>query len=235
VQYRLVLTACVAVAIVALPIGAQQDEKGRSIAETAIRWNQPLAVAPLRWNDFAPVTASCRLYLDSSPGDPIGLGRSYYYDNKSKDIFIVRADLSDAGEYRNKPVSSIEIRFYKQPQTAFWLLVFRTNQLDPGNYNIGLAPGYYDGAQTAAVAQPGHSGLDIGGNDDDGINGRGCNTCSGWFRVYDAKFDYTDVPARVVSFSVEFEQHCNVPDRPPLRGRFEYNYSPPPRRRAVLH
>jgi hypothetical protein len=185
------------------------------------------------WNDFDPVTALCRLTLQSSPGDFVGKGMSYSYDNLNGDIFIVRADLSDDGSYLGKPVSSIEIRFYRQFQLGFWRLVFRTNQLDPMNL-IGLSPGFYAGAQRAEFTDPGHPGIDVGGTHNGGSYGRGCNVCYGSFNVYDAKFDYTTVPVRVLSFAVEFEQRCESEMAPPLRGKFEYNFIPG-RRRAVVH
>ena len=61
-----------------------------------------------------------------------------------------------------------------------------------------LTPGVYEMAQRASFAQPGHPGIDIGGD------GRGCNTITGRFQVK----DYTRDATGVVSATISFEQHC---------------------------
>ena len=94
----------------------------------------------------------------------------------------------------------------------FYLLSFSTRQL-----NQALSPGFYPNAQRASFAEPGHPGLDIGGN------GVGCNQITGEFTILDAIFDETFSPAQVVAFAATFKQFCDASPIP-TTGSFYYNY-----------
>jgi hypothetical protein len=87
-------------------------------------------------------------------------------------------------------------------QGLWWDLEFSTRQLSQQ-----LQAQVYTGAQRAPFAQPGHPGIDIGGD------GRGCNTIAGSFQVEDIAWTNT----LLKSFTATFEQHCDE-GVPALRG-----------------
>lgn len=147
------------------------------------------------------------IYLESDAGDYIGGGRIYYRD-------------SDNGRFATPQLSDrdgdglIDYVFFlwEGDLGEFVFLQFGTNQL-PGT---NLEPDFYDDAQRAPFAAPGHPGLDIS------MDGRGCNILTGNFTIMDAEFDYSVSPPHLVSFAVSFEQHCEGLD-PALFGIFLYN------------
>ena len=76
-----------------------------------------------------------------------------------------------------------------------------------------LMPGTFTGARRFASAT--EPGLDFGGD------GRGCNQVFGQFTVHEATYDPND--GSVLSFSVDFEQHCEQASAPVLYGELRYN------------
>ena len=98
---------------------------------------------------------------------------------------------------------------------AFWI---ETN--DEGPWQVAfrapsggvLTPGEYDNA-TRASSSGSAAGLDFSGD------GRGCNTLTGRFIVYESTFADDGTPA---SFAADFEQHCEGMERP-LYGAIRYH------------
>ncbi len=84
------------------------------------------------------------------------------------------------------------------PLTPFWSLGFSTDQL-----GVNLMPGFYGNAVLYPFETAGHPGLVVGGE------GRGANSATGNFTVFDAEFDYSN-PAfpTVVRLSIAFEFHA---------------------------
>jgi hypothetical protein len=76
-----------------------------------------------------------------------------------------------------------------------------------------FAPGTYTGAARFPFQSPTQPGLSVSGD------GRGCNTVTGSFTVLEAVFTPT---GSVVSFAVNFEQHCEG-GQPALFGVLRYN------------
>jgi hypothetical protein len=157
--------------------------------------------------------------LQSEPGDFIGLGLSYHFNANDvvSPLAFVGADRTGDGraDFVNFSITGdISGGACNDPQElCFMFLTFGTNQL-----GTNLTPGFYDQAQRAPFADPGHPGLDIG------LNGRGCNTSTGNFTINGAAFDSA---LRVLRFDASFEQHCEGGD-PALFGSFTYDASPVP-------
>jgi hypothetical protein len=88
------------------------------------------------------------------------------------------------------------------------------------DWTVELAPpageqlhvGTYTNAQRAAFREPGHPGLDVGGD------GRGCNTLTGSFTIRELVADATGA---VKALSATFEQHCEG-GTPALHGTIHY-------------
>lgn len=119
-------------------------------------------VTTMLYDPWAQVSKYCKLSLSSEPGDFVGRGRVDEFDNRNADLFIFEPPLSDD----NGRVTTVGIRFYKQPQTAFWNLYFSSAQM-----HVALAPGFYADALRWPFESDGHPGLDIGGSSTDGVNG----------------------------------------------------------------
>lgn len=151
------------------------------------------------------------IYLLSEPGDYIGGGREYYRDDTNGTFAIPQASDRDGDGL----IDYVVFSWQGDQLGEFTILQFGTNRL-PGT---DFAPDFYDDAQRAPFAGDGHPGLDVS------MDGRGCNTVTGYFTLADAEFDYSVSPPRVVSFAIYFEQHCEgLP--PALCGVFYYNYDP---------
>lgn len=80
-----------------------------------------------------------------------------------------------------------------------------------------LEPRTYD--VVARIAGPGQATLDLGGE------GRSCNVTHGFFTVHDV--DYSAL-GYVESIHVSFEQRCEKPTAPALRGEARVDAPPPP-------
>ncbi|MCP4492203.1 MAG: hypothetical protein GY820_33575 [Gammaproteobacteria bacterium] len=148
------------------------------------------------------VDADTTIELVSDPGDYIGQGQSYSYDDNNASITYSR-------NYDN----GITVSINNLPGDPSLLWTF--NLAAPGNAEI--QPGVYEGAERFPFQGIENPGLSFTGN------GRGCNTLEGSFEVYDVTYDGG---GDVTALSVSFEQHCggNVPA---LRGTIVFNTVPP--------
>jgi hypothetical protein len=120
----------------------------------------------------------------SDPGDYIGSGQTFSLTPANGAIVATRSG------------SGIEIRFMGTPPvspTSYWYL-----DLVPIAGTL-LLPGNYPSAQRWPFQSPKRPGLDISGD------GRGCNTLSGKFTVYEATFDSG---GNATAFAADAEQHC---------------------------
>lgn len=152
--------------------------------------------------------ADTTIELVSDPGDYIGQGQTYSYDDTNADIRYSR-------NYDNG--ITVSIRNLPGEPSDWWTL----NLAAPGNAEI--APGSYDGAirfPFQAVDQP---GLSFSGN------GRGCNTLTGSFDVLEVEYDGG---GNVTALSVNFEQHCEG-GTPALNGTIVFNTIPPVGAKAI--
>jgi hypothetical protein len=153
-----------------------------ALAPPAHAQDEPQAAAAA-----APLT---QLSMSGEPGDFVAGTGSHLYREEDGAFGASASDRTGDGL-----VDYVSISFFNNDH--FWFLDFGTNQL-----NQNLVPGLYANAQRAPFADPGHPGIDIGGD------GRGCNQITGNFRVHEAEFDTTADPPVVVRFTASFEQHC---------------------------
>ncbi len=185
---------------------------------------------------FGPVIVPChaapffRLTMQSQPGDYVGAGQSYYYDDFSS--WTVSANNIPmqyfAGfNYVSIPATSglaNAISFNIDQEIApgywrLWSLNFRTN-----NTGKPLEAGTYLGA-TRNAALLGSPLIDIAGNDTPGQSGRGCDQTFGAFTVTSAPISVT---SSHISFAATFEQHCEQATAPVLTGSIVYDSDGPP-------
>ena len=167
----------------------------------------PYPVAAL--NAASPLT---QLSMTSQAGDYIGEGRNYLF-NADDGVFTANASTSTSGGQADY----VTVSFNQGGSGENWSLTFGTN-----HYGTALVPGTYTMAQRAPFAATGHPGLDVNGD------GRGSNTLTGTFTVFEAVFDYSGSQPKVVSFAASFEQHSEGAT-PALTGTIYYNsYTHPP-------
>ncbi len=140
----------------------------------------------------APVT---RLRMVSEPGDFVGAGLTY-------DFVPATATFSAATNFDN----GVRVRVVPPTFGGDWTLEFAAPN------EVLLTPGMYLDAQRFPFQAAGHPGLDVSGN------GRGSNTLTGRFTVYDVVRDASGV----VSFAAAFEQH-NAGNPPALLGWVIFN------------
>lgn len=147
-------------------------------------------------------SADTSIDLDSDAGDYIGQGQTYSYDDDNALITYSR-------NYDNG--ITVSIRNLPNDPYFYWTM----NLAAPGNAEI--QPGAYEGATRFPFQSIENPGLSFSGN------GRGCNTLTGRFEVYDVAYDGGGTPT---ALSASFEQHCegNVPA---LRGNIVFNTIPP--------
>lgn len=138
----------------------------------------------------APLTY---MELHSEPGDYIGQGKDWYFDDAFNAI-------SASINYDNGVSANIDAG-------SWWRADFAAP------YDAPLEAGLYDPAQRFAFRDAGVAGLDVGGN------GRGCNTISGSFTV----LDIVAQPESVDRFMADFTQYCESENNPPLTGRLAIN------------
>jgi hypothetical protein len=92
---------------------------------------------------------------------------------------------------------------------------FSVNLGAPGGEQ--LSPGTYEGAVRSPDASQAH--LDVSGD------GRGCNQTFGSFTVHDVEYG---IHGYLQSLHATFEQHCEEPTAPALRGDVHVEAAPPP-------
>ena len=146
--------------------------------------------------------ADTTIELVSDPGDYIGQGQTYNYDDNNADI-----------RYSRNFDNGITVNIGNLPgDPSFW---WTLNLAAPANAEI--QPGVYSGAERFPFQSFENPGLSFTGN------GRGCNTLSGSFEVYEVAYDGG---GNVTALSASFEQHCEG-NTPALRGEIIFNTIPP--------
>jgi hypothetical protein len=128
---------------------------------------------------------------------------------------------SDAGDY----IGAGQTRTYTNSTSTFGLTgttdgITYTVSGQRDDWRVELAPpageplhvGSYTGAQRAAFREPGHPGLDVGGD------GRGCNEVAGSFTITEL---VTDATGAVKALAATFEQHCEG-GTPALHGTIHF-------------
>ena len=178
----------------------------RSVPVLAL-YNGTASFAVLR---IVPTASPLTMLSFQGHGDYIAGSATYFYSPADG-----RFDLRSGTSRSDNLIDTILLLFNTPGFDHFWSLAADTAEL-----NAPLAVGVYPNAQRWPFEAAGHPGFDLSGD------GRGCNTLTGNFTVLDASFDYTFSPAKVISFAIEFEQHCE--GWPPfLTGVFYYNFVPP--------
>jgi hypothetical protein len=149
------------------------------------------------------------MVLHSEPGDFIGQGQDYDL------TYTAPPDGISAQIRRRLPDGSPAELLFVLSGTGqlFSTVFFGTDAL-----GIPIQPGYYPDAQRADFAAPGHPGLDVT------LDGRGSNTLTGAFTIYDVTFS-ADLQ-QITSFSATFEQHSEGA-APALFGSFAFNAPDP--------
>ncbi|MBX7223935.1 MAG: hypothetical protein K1Y36_28730 [Blastocatellia bacterium] len=136
-------------------------------------------------------TPKSEFSLRSENGDYIGVGQTYFYLGN-----LTPAAFDENGDGQ---VDAVRFLYFTPTNTeSSWTLAFSVAKLR-GN----LIPGYYADAMLVDQETVGHPGLEVKGNF------RYCDTVTGDFVVFDAVFDTTATPPKVVSFGVTFRQFCN--------------------------
>jgi hypothetical protein len=140
------------------------------------------------------------LTMNSEPGDYIGGGQPWSYDDTT-------AALSTSSDGSLVTVSVFA-------NNGDWWYV--NLAAPPGET---LAVGAYENAVRASFRPAGSPGIDVYGV------GRGCNWTHGRFDVHELTFGPHNY---VISLSASFEQHCESPDAPALYGEIHVQNPPPP-------
>ncbi|WP_462158746.1 hypothetical protein [Pseudoalteromonas sp. GB56] len=150
----------------------------------------------------ATVSAESKIQIVSDPGDYIGQGQMYSYDDTNASITYSR-------NYDN----GITVRISSLPgDTSFW---WTLDIAAPGNDEIDL--GQYLGAQRFPFQDIDKPGLSFTGQ------GRGCNSLTGSFEVFEVVYESD---GSVKGLNISFEQHCEGAAAA-LKGKVEFNVVPP--------
>lgn len=142
------------------------------------------------------------LYMNSQPGDYIGLGTEQLYSSSDSTI---NGSLPRGGDYFSASV-------IQGPYTHWWYVNIAAPPGQP------LTVGSYTGAVRAEFRGAGTPGLDVYGD------GRGCNTLTGQFDVNELQYAPT---GELEVFDATFEQHCEG-GAAALFGRIRIENPPPP-------
>ncbi|MFO1394010.1 MAG: hypothetical protein U1F09_09650 [Steroidobacteraceae bacterium] len=176
-------------AMVSIDLRFEQHCEGAGPAlRGALHWDSgdtttppgPTAPPAGLWQPAAGTTPASGnyVYLQSQPGDYIGLGRNYLYTQ------------SDAVLYTTLTGATLGVSVNGD---QLWMGSF-----EPMSSLSRLEVGYYGSLQRYPFSNPARGGLDWSGD------GRGCNKLSGWF-VVDA---ITYNGGTLQSVDLRFEQHC---------------------------
>lgn len=141
-----------------------------------------------------PVLDATYILFDSEEGDYIGGGDRIHF-NASNTKFSVSRNFDNGVSFN---LDSAEL--------SWWYLDFA------GPNDVALSPGVYSGATRFAFSDPNEPGMDVSGN------GRGCNTLTGSFEVFQAEYDGM---GNVTVFSADFAQHCEGGE-PALNGKIRW-------------
>jgi hypothetical protein len=138
----------------------------------------------------------------SDPGDYVGGGQTFSLTPADGSIVATPSGSGVSINFLGTPFVS--------PKT-FWNLIFVPIE------GATLTPGNYPSAQRWPFQSPKRPGLSISGD------GRGCNSLTGRFTVYEATFDSA---GQIFAFAADAEQHCEGA-APALRARVRINSSVP--------
>lgn len=127
------------------------------------------------------------LTMQSEEGDWVGKGENYSF-GPADGTWTANTYFYDDGSGPHT------VSIFFMSDSNWFGLDFSTAQLGQP-----LAVGTYTDAQRASFADPGHPGLDVGGN------GSGCNTVEGQFSIVTIEW----VGNTVTNFAADFEQHCS--------------------------
>ena len=141
-----------------------------------------------------PVTGDV-LSMTSQPGDYIGQGRSRTMTPPAWRFLANQANGPDSVTVSVETVDSANFTRW-----TVWLAAPRGQSLQPGTYV---------NATRAAFRTGSAPGIDVFGD------GRGCNNVYGSFTVTQLTLDQQ---GNVLAFAATFEQHCEQPTAPSLRG-----------------
>lgn len=167
----------------------QRCEGGSSAARGQVHWDAtdtsgaPGPVTPLPdglWSPSVTAPAGNYVYLESTPGDYIGGGKSYLYSEAGGTTVSVSGN-------------GVNVNVSDRSSGDWWSSEFRAM-----SSLSDLKPGYYGGLQRYPFHNAIKGGFDWGGN------GRGCNTLSAWYVI--DKITY--VNGNVTALDARFEQHC---------------------------
>jgi hypothetical protein len=128
----------------------------------------------------------------SDPGDYVGGGKTKSYTNSTSVFALIG--------------STNGVHYTVSGQRDDWTV----DLMPPAGEQLHV--GTYTGAQRAPFREPGHPGLDVGGD------GRGCNTLTGSFTITEL---VTDPTGAVKALAATFEQHCEGA-APALRGTIHF-------------
>jgi List-Bact-rpt repeat protein len=139
------------------------------------------------------------LYFDSQRGDYIGAGRQQTWTSAQ-----LTFEVTGAADH----IRIAATNFTGSP-SVWWYLSFGAPN------RAALAPGTYERATRYPFQASVTPGLDVSGD------GRGCNTSTGRFVIYDLERSNT---GQVTRFAADFEQHCEGAT-PALFGSIRFNSS----------
>jgi Superinfection immunity protein len=163
---------------------------------------QPTPFPTQSWSAPESVSGTGTLTLASENGDYIGQGRS---TTMSESSWWFEAAQSDGP-------GTISILLSSKTTATRW-----TVELAAPKGQL-LRDGTYTYAQRAPFRTGAAPGLDVGGD------GRGCNSVYGSFTVLHYEVDGRQ---RVAVFDASFEQHCESPTAPALRGTIRFQATAP--------
>ncbi|MEL7313160.1 MAG: hypothetical protein AAFN07_16705 [Pseudomonadota bacterium] len=136
--------------------------------------------------------------LVSEPGDSIGQGNTYSFDDTNTDIRFFR-------NYDNGITVRIQ-SFPGEPRFS-WTIDFAAP------FEAELTVGPYEGATRFPFQDYENPGLAVSGN------GRGCNRLTGSFDIFTVEYDED---GNVTALAATFEQFCGASSFP-LRGEIVFN------------
>jgi len=161
-------------------------------------------ILTVMWFCTAAHAAESIYYYNSEPGDYIGQG---------EEVILTTDDVDFSAQLIfGNGVQFAMNNFDMGGPTIWWFAVFAPVSGMP------LVEGSYEDATRWPFQDPSDPGLSIFGQ------GRGCNRSSGRFDVLEAVYDPST--GEVISFAVDFEQHCEFGD-PALFGSLRFNSDVP--------
>jgi hypothetical protein len=182
-----------------LVLGTPQSPR-QPVAE---RTSDPIVfptAAPTPTNSSSPTPVPTPIWdfalkMTSEQGDYIGQGRSMTMTHPG---WRLLPNVSDTPDTVTVSFETVDTAHFDR--WTVWLAAPRGESLHPGTYLK---------AERAAFRKGSTPGIDVSGDS------RGCNIVYGTFTVMKVSFDRT---SKVQSLEATFEQHCESPTAPALRG-----------------